>query len=213
MMLGVMWAITAAMLGFMLGRVSMYGWEPEEEDETDREAITTANGLSKKGRRGRNHRVAEDMKKFSVGSPVSGEVVSCEEGDHATIVIKPEGDKLYAPTAGKITRLFPMGNAFLFVTEFGTELFIQAGDTNDELLGCHYRPRIVQNEVVAKGKLLLEYDRQGLEAEGASSEVSVCVENCAYGGSIWMTAGERVKIGEEILQIREPACVKAVYQI
>ncbi len=213
MVLSVMWAVTAAMLGFMLGRVSMYGQEPEETGELEDNQSTVADGGMRKGHRGRNRRAAEDMRKWSVGSPVSGEVTVCEEGEHSTIVIRPEGDKLYAPAAGKITRLFPMGNAFLFVTEFGTELYVQVGDTNDELLVRHYRPRIVQNEVVAKGKLLLEFDRQGLEAEGASSEISICVESCAYGGDVRMMAGERVKVGEEILQVREPFCAKAVYQV
>lgn len=215
MVLGIMWAVTAAMLGFMLGRVSMYGWEPEEVEEAERgrEHGVAPDSAVKKGHRGRNYRASEDMRKWSVGSPVSGEVTAFEEGEHSTVVIRPEGDKLYAPAAGKITRLFPMGNAFLFVTEFGTELYIQAGDIDDELLARHYRPRIVQNEVVAKGKLLLEFDRQGLEAEGALAEISICVESCAYGGDVRLVAGERVKIGEDILQIREPFCAKAAYQM
>ncbi len=42
----------------------------------------------------------------------------------------------------------------------------------------------------------------GLEAEGASTEVSVSVESCAHGGDVRMTVGGRVKTGEEILQVR-----------
>ena len=67
----------------------------------------------------------------------------------------------------------------------------------------HYRPRILQNEVVGRGKLLLEFDRQSLEAEGASLDVSVSLENCFYGSSIRLTAKEHVKSGEEILQVGE----------
>lgn len=213
MVLGVMWAVTAAMLGFMLGRVSMYGQNSEAAGEVEDNSDDAAEEGVKRGRKGRNRRVMEDMRRWSVGSPVSGEVTVCEEGEHSTLVIRPEGDKLYAPAAGKITRLFPMGNALLFMTEFGTEIYIRVGDTEDELAVRHYRPRIVQNEVVAQGKLLLEFDRQGLEAEGASTEVSVCVEGCAYGGVVQMVAGERVKTGEEILQVREPFCAKAAYQV
>ncbi len=205
MILGVLWVVTAVVVGFMLGRVSMYGLvlEGAEEEESERPFFQA--GDRSVIHRGRGHRAVEEMKVWSVGSPVTGEVVGQGEGDHPVIVIRPDTDKLYAPASGKITRLFPMGNAFLFVTEFGAELYIQAGDMEDELLGRHYRPRIVQNEVVAKGKLLLEFDRQGLEAEGASAEVTVCVENGVYGGDVKMTAQERVKIGEEILQVREPA--------
>ena len=202
MVLGVMWAVTAAVLGFMLGRVSMYGRELVEVEDGGFEGVAVPMGGKSTVRRG--HRVEEKMEEWSVCSPVSGEVTGQREGERPTVVIRPDGDKLYAPAGGKITRLFPMGNAFLFSTEFGAELYIQAGEVSDELLVRYYRPRIIQNEVVGKGKLLLEFDRQGLEAEGASSDVFVCVENCAYGGDVRMTAGEQVRVGEEILQGREP---------
>ena len=98
-----------------------------------------------------------------------------------------------------------MGNAMLFTTEFGAELYIQAGKTDDELQNRYYRPKIVQNEVVSKGKLLLEFDRQGLEAEGISPDVSVSVEHYGPGGAVRMTMRERVKAGEEILKVQELA--------
>ena len=66
------------------------------------------------------------------------------------------------------------------------------------------------NEVVEKGKLLLEFDRKGLEAEGVSAEVSVSVESTFYGGEIRIAAGEHVKAGEELLQILEPSGQAAV---
>jgi len=143
----------------------------------------------------------EEGKTWSLGSPVSGELFLREDQDQIRVVIQPEQDRLYAPADGKITRLFPMGNAFLFTTEFGLELYIQVGEAEDELLGRYYRPRVIQNEVVTRGKLLLEFDRQGLEAEGASSEVSICVESCFYGGDVRATGAEWVAPGEEILRV------------
>lgn len=216
MILGVMWLMTAMVIGFMLGRVSMYGqlsYEPEpEDDETDREA-QNPEGVSSEGgpslgrnflRRGKGHRTEEGAFS-SVGSPVAGDVTAQREGEHPAVVIYPESDCLYAPAGGKITRLFPMGNAFLLTTDSGAELYIQAGEGNDELMVRHYRPRVVQNEIVGKGKLLLEFDRHGLETDGVSAEVTVCVKSCPYGGGVKMTAGDRVRIGEEILRIKEPA--------
>lgn len=263
MFLAVMWVMTAAMVGFSLGRVSMYGQVVCEEgvnpgtgngeegqsgqtghtsqtghadetghagrtDHTSQTGRTNQTGhadqtghtghagqadragrlaraghagsrlsFRKKGRRGE-----EDSVFWSVGSPVSGEVTAQREGERPAVMIRPDGDRLYAPAGGKITRIFPTGNAFLFSTEFGAELYIQAGEVNDELMVRHYRPRILQNEVVGKGKLLLEFDRTGLEAEGISTEVSVSVEHSPFGGSIRMNVGESVKTGEEILQVR-----------
>lgn len=205
MFLSVMWAMTAAMVGFSLGRVSMYGEPVYEEQETegeDGERRGAGSGRRNPLRRRKGRRGEEGGRAWSVGSPVSGEVTAQREGEQPTVIIRPDGDKIYAPAGGKITRVFPMGNAFLFTTEFGAELYIQAGEVDDELMVRHYRPRILQNEVVGKGKLLLEFDRMGLEAEGASTEVSVSVEHCAQGGDVRMTVGGRVKTGEEILQVR-----------
>lgn len=203
MMLAIMWAMTAAILGFMAGRVSMYGLTAQEEG-TENDKESSAAEKKSRERHGRGRRVQENEKTWSVGSPVSGRVTIQRDGDHPSIMIDPDTDKIYAPAGGKITRLFPMGNAFLFKTEFGAELYIQAGDGSDELLGRYYRPRILQNEVVGKGKLLLEFDRQGLESEGAPLGVSVSLENCLYGSDIRLTAGEHVRNGEEIIQVGEP---------
>lgn len=138
-----------------------------------------------------------------VGSPVSGLVVSYKEGEHPAVQLSPLEDKLYAPANGKIIKIFPMGNAFLFRTEFGTELYIRAGDAKDDLLGRYFRSRVVQNEIVNKGKLLLEFDRMGLKSEGVSFAVTVSVENHTYGSNVTMTAKEQVRPGEEIMRVRE----------
>lgn len=172
-----------------------------ETDKKEEEAENPHEGNKIHGRK--DKRRDEDVVSWSVGSPVFGEVAYMQEGEHPTVVIEPLEDKLYAPAGGKITKLFPMGNEFLFRTEFGAELHIQAGEAQDELLSRYYRPRIVQNEIVGKGKLLLEFDRAGLASEGGSSQVSVRMESSAYGSDVRMTAGGTVKTGEEILQIRE----------
>lgn len=139
---------------------------------------------------------------FSVGSPVSGEVTDRSDDEKPMVAIHPSEDRLYAPSSGKITKIFPMGNAFLFRTEFGAELYIRVGDSEDDLMERYYRPRIVQNEIVAKGKLLLEFDRAGLVKEGASCCVTVTVETGACAGNIIAAVGEQVKAGEPILGLR-----------
>ncbi len=205
MVLNLIWVVTAAVVGLLMGRLTMYRKRDAEEAEQTEESAQPVQAKRQHARRGRGSRQEEDMEGWSVGSPVSGEVTEHSEGDHPTVVIHSDSNRLYAPAGGKITRLFPMGNAMLFTTEFGAELFIQAGKTEDELLNRYYRPKIVQNEVVGKGKLLLEFDRQGLEAEGVVPDVSVCVEHYGSGGAVRMTKRERVKTGEEILKMRERA--------
>lgn len=175
--------------GFFAGRLWPAG------DESEFEGEDTA--------RGREKRIAKDGRGWSIGSPVSGHAAVRQEGPEAEIVIRPTEDRLYAPAGGKITKLYPMGNAFRFRTEFGAELYIQVGDAGDDMLGRYYRPRVLQNEIVSKGKLLLEFDRQGLEAEGISLEISVRVEHYVYGNNIIATATEQIRAGEEILWMQD----------
>ena len=156
----------------------------------------------RRSRRSRNMQIPEGQK-WSVGSPVKGWITSCRDGEHPTVVIQPESDRLYAPTAGKIVKLYPMGNAFLFRTEFGTEINLQVGNVGDDLLGRYFRPRVLQNEIVSKGKLLLEFDSPGLVAEGVSPAVTVTVENHSYGTNVRMTAQQQIRVGEEILLVTE----------
>ncbi len=205
MLMGIMWMMTALVVGFMAGRISMYGlWDTDEgETEEGRDSRQAESG--KQGRRRRDRSQEDGRPSWSLASPVTGEVLLQKEGEHPTMVIHPHSDRLYAPADGKVSRLYPMGSAFLFTTEFGAEIYIQAGCGEDDLLARFYRPRVLQNEVVEKGKLLLEFDRRGLEEEGVSVEVSVCVEHFCYGGEVRMTAGDRVAAGEEILQILEPS--------
>lgn len=196
-MMNILWLTAmmaaAVLAGFCAGRVTGRENEETEDNTPDRRPG---------GRRGRERQSADSVFTGSVGSPVSGEVENMREGERAVVTIRPSEDKIYAPAGGKVTKVFPMGNALLFHTEFGAELYIQAGDSGDELLGKYFRPRIMQNEIVGKGKLLLEFDRQGLEAEGASSQVSVAVETGACGSNVLAAAGEYVKTGEEILRVK-----------
>lgn len=139
----------------------------------------------------------------AIGSPCSGEVSFFYEGSRRGAVIEPSQGLLYAPASGKITRLYPMGNAFLLSTDFGIELLLKVGSKRDELLSMYYRPRIVQNEIVNKGKLLLEFDLEGLKAQGAEVSVSVTVEAADDYRDILVTEKENVRVGETVLWVRD----------
>lgn len=137
----------------------------------------------------------------AIGSPVLGEIEEGRGGERPKVSVCPREEKIYAPTAGKITRLYPLGNALSFRTDSGVELFIQVGDSTDELLGRYYRPRVLQNEIVSKGKLLLEFDRAGLAAEGIFPRVILMVDNHIYGREFFPVQEGNVRPGEEVMKI------------
>lgn len=140
----------------------------------------------------------------SIASPVAGEVSFFCEGGRKGAVIEPEQGMVYAPVSGKITKLYPMGNAFLLRSDERDnpmELLIRVGRQQpDELCSMYYKPCIVQNEIVNKGKLLLMFDKERLQAEGEDVSVLVCLEDGIYEREIEVTRQEKVKIGEEILK-------------
>lgn len=140
---------------------------------------------------------------WAIGSPVSGMVSTFYEGSRRGALLLPDQGRVYAPASGKIIRLYPMGNRILLRADSGVELLIQVGGEPDELCGMYFRPRVVQNEIVSKGKLLLEYDRERLAAEGADTKVSISVEEADNLRDITVTGAESVKAGEELLWVRE----------
>lgn len=139
----------------------------------------------------------------SIGSPASGEVSCLQEGNRQVLRIVPEEGKVYSPAAGKIIRLFPTGNAMLLRLENGIVLSIRAGVATEALEGQYYRSRIVQNEIVGKGKLLLEYDIDRIREEGFDPAILLELEEAGVHRELCVNCAEYVKAGEDVLQIAE----------
>lgn len=138
-----------------------------------------------------------------ISSPVSGNIIDYSDGKRPEIVLNPDEEKLYAPAGGKIIKLFPLGNEMLFRTEEGIVLRIKVGEKVDELQSEYFRPKVIQNEVMNRGKLLLEFDRRSLEAEGVDCQLSVRVEDFAPGERVAGVAEGCVKAGEAIFEIAQ----------
>lgn len=139
---------------------------------------------------------------WAIASPISGQVKFLHEGTMRGALISPEQEIVYAPASGKITRLYPTGNAMRLRTEWGIELLIRAGVDTGELEGRYYRPRVVQNEVVNKGKPLLEFDVEGIRGEGYDPAVMISVEEAADYRDVTVCQGCRVKVGEDLMWVR-----------
>ncbi len=184
--------ILALIIGFLIGRNERKAEKQDEiEEENDSETFSG-------GRRKCGYRVFEGK---SIASPVDGKVhFFCESGRKG-VMLEPKQGKIYAPVSGKIIKVYPMGNAFLLRADEGTELLIRVGNQHpDELCSMYFRTRIVENEIVNKGKLLLEFDKEGLLAAGEEVGVTICPES-GTEEEIIITENETVKVGEEILRI------------
>lgn len=193
--------------GFWLGRLSARYYVGGNEDETTGESAEENVWESAENGSFSNEVPKYDKRKLSeaglslISSPVGGHIIEYGNGKRPEVRINPEVEKLYAPAGGKVIRLFPMGNELLFRTEDAVVLRIKVGDDVDELQSEYFRPKVIQNEVVNRGKLLLEFDRKSLEAEGVECRVSVCVEEVEPGRQVSGTAVGSVKVGEAVFEI------------
>lgn len=129
-------------------------------------------------------------------SPVAGQVDVLNNQGRRGVLLTPEENRVYAPASGKIIRLYPRGNEFLLRTDSGVVLRVRAGERDAEMTQDYFRPRVMQNEFVSKGKLLLEYDREALARDGYDTHVSMTVEenegnyNLSVTGSMWVKNGQ-----------------------
>ena len=184
-------SIIALMAGFWIGR--SIRWMTEETEERVRageEEIKREE--AEKGRR----RIPLG---WTVSSPVSGMVRPFFESSRCGALILPDQGEVYAPVSGRIEKLYPMGRAMLIATDFGMEVLIQVGNGGDELISNCYRAKVVKNEIITKGKLLLEFDREGLENQGVDVTVTVSLETYMEEKSVVVTPREHIKAGEELI--------------
>lgn len=184
------------------------GGDIQPEGFIQRDAGQAAEGeLTREEAAGRDR--AAGMKRIPFGrriaSPVYGTVSRYYERNHRGALIKPGEGKLYAPEAGKITRLFPMGNAMVLRTDYGLELLLKVGNTEDDFYSGYYRSRVIQNEIIPRGKLLLEFDLEGLQEQGQEPLVTISVEGSLNPEDILLTERESVRVGEELMLVRTGA--------
>lgn len=187
-------AVLSVMAGFWAGRSLRWQLAEAERVSSGEEELPTEKPL-----RRRQYKTVSRYRE--IGAPANGEMNVFEENGHKKVRIVPLQGKVYAPASGKITRLYPMGSAMQLQTDFGARLLLRVGSHVDEMSSEFYRCRVMENEVVRKGALLLEYDPERLEANGADAEVILSVENEEDVGPLTLSSCTRARAGEPILYV------------
>ncbi len=187
-------AVLSAMAGFWAGR--SLNWQVVEAEGVASGAHEEV--VEKPVRRGQFKTVSRYRE---IGAPVAGEVNMFEENGRKTVRIQPRQGKVYAPASGKIAHLYPMGSAMVLQTDFGAKLLLRVGSHVDEMSSEFYRCRVMENEVVRKGALILEYDPDGIGKNGADAEVLLSVENEEELGPVTLSSCTHTKAGEPILYV------------
>ena len=126
------------------------------------------------------------VKQLEIASPIKGTVLKLEKmkddafasgvlGKGAAII--PEEGKVYAPTDGVITALFPTLHAIGMQADNGLELLIHIGLDTVQLNGEGFRAMVNQGDRVKKGQLLVTFDKEFIESKGFCLETPVLVTN------------------------------------
>ena len=126
------------------------------------------------------------VKQLEIASPIKGTVLKLEKmkddafasgvlGKGAAII--PEEGKVYAPTDGVITALFPTLHAIGMQADNGLELLIHIGLDTVQLNGEGFRAMVKQGDRVKKGQLLVTFDKEFIESKGFCLETPVLVTN------------------------------------
>ena len=117
------------------------------------------------------------VKGWSIGSPASGELEQIIKNGKIELRILPQVGDVYAPGGGKIIKIFPGGSALVLLLDCGIELKIEIGEGTEALEGMYFRTRVLKNEYVNKGKLILEYDVEKLKAAGYDPGIRIQILN------------------------------------
>lgn len=126
------------------------------------------------------------VKQLEIASPIKGTVLKLEKmkddafasgvlGKGAAII--PEEGKVYAPTDGVITALFPTLHAIGMQADNGLELLIHIGLDTVQLNGEGFQAMVKQGDRVKKGQLLVTFDKEFIESKGFCLETPVLVTN------------------------------------
>ncbi len=103
----------------------------------------------------------EDMKDETFANKILGDGVA----------VIPEEGKVYAPTDGTILNIFDTKHAVCFANSYGTEILIHIGVDTVNLKGKYFMPHVKDGDVVKKGQLLVEFEKEQIEKAGYDTSV------------------------------------------
>jgi len=128
---------------------------------------------------------AEGAKKI-VYAPAKGKAIPLSEVHDPTfasetlgkgMAIIPSEGKLYAPFDGTLDMLYDTMHALGLTSDDGIEVLIHVGIDTVKLNGKHFKAHAKSGDEVKKGQLLLEFDIEGIRADGYYVDTPVIITN------------------------------------
>lgn len=148
---------------------------------------------------------------YTILSPVGGELQNLEQVADQTfsskvlgegIAIIPADNEIVAPADGTVQTIFQTGHALGFVTGHGVEVIIHIGIDTVKLEGQYFTVRCKEGEVLNKGDVMVEFDREAIAAAGYDPTVIIVISNTNEYQSVTAAFDTGVIFkGEELLTV------------
>lgn len=103
----------------------------------------------------------EDVKDETFANKVLGEGVA----------VLPTDGRVYAPADGMIMSVFDTKHAICFASRYGTEILIHIGVDTVNLQGKYFTAHVKDGDMVKKGQLLIEFDKEQIEKAGYDTAI------------------------------------------
>ena len=151
-------------------------------------------------------------KDYKLTNLSEGQVLSLDDlGDPAFksrklgqgIAIKSETGKIFAPTGGVLSFLYPTKHALGLSLDNGIELLIHIGINTVELKGKYFTENIKEGMRFEPGDLIMTFDKEQIEAAGYDPTIIVVVTNSNDYREIIEIPQPKASLIDPILEIKK----------
>ncbi len=145
-----------------------------------------------------------------ITSPMRGSVVALDAVPDATfaagvlgqgVAIKPNEGRVVAPVDAEVTTIFPTGHAVALRTDDGIDVLIHVGINTVSMEGKGFIKHVENNQRVAAGDLLIEFDIDAIKQAGLSTVSPIVIPNANEFAHVTATDAAKVAYGEELLAV------------
>ena len=203
-----MGAVVSVVIAFIVSYV-LYKDPVEEGEGTEAQAAETVDRKSSDTKTMKNDDV-KASKSVTIAAPLSGTAVPLEEVNDPTfaegilgkgIAIRPSKGVVVSPVNGTIVSIFDTGHAVGLVSEDGAEVLIHVGLDTVNLKGKHFSVKKSSGDAVNVGDVILEFDREAIEAEGYDVITPVIISNHFNYEVVETLASGEVKAGAPLIEL------------
>ena len=124
-------------------------------------------------------------------------------GDGVAVI--PEEGKVYAPADGRIISIFDTKHAICFSSNCGTEILIHIGVDTVNLQGKYFTPHVNTGDIVKKGQLLIEFDKESIQKAGYDTVIPMMFTDFPDGKTLEVSKPCNMTVDTNIANVYKKA--------